>query len=97
MSKSIYKYVLDLQAQQTLELPRDAEFMHVGWTGGNKIMLWALVETNPGPTEAFEIFIYGTGHLIPMRQQLTYLGTVIMQGNMFPPPIWHVFRRNIPA
>lgn len=71
--KTIYKYILEFDKKQQIELPLDAEMLSVQLQNG-QICLWAKVSTTL-PKIKRVIHIYGTGHHIE-EDNLSYIGTV---------------------
>jgi hypothetical protein len=82
--KTIYKYVLQVQDQQTLSLPEGAEILSVQVQYGAPT-LWALVDVG-APAKAQQIHCYGTGHDVPDRPTI-HIGTVQL-GTY----VWHFFK-----
>lgn len=83
--KTIHKYPLNLDTEQTLTMPAAAEILSVQDQGG-VLCIWALVDTDRLPEER-RFRVYGTGHAIANFPH-KYLATVI-QGSF----VWHVFER----
>lgn len=82
----VWKYDLPVADEQTLDLPEDAELLHVASQHGyaDMVQLWARVE----PTRAYErrqIVMRGTGHLLGEEP---YIGTVVTANGAL---VWHVF------
>jgi hypothetical protein len=93
MRRTIWKFDLDARDRQTVDMPTDAEILHVGAQDptGRSVQLWALVEPTEPPiqVEDREFAIVGTGHAVP--PDLTregFLGSVITAGGAL---VWHVF------
>jgi hypothetical protein len=85
--KVIYKYILDVNREQSLELSIDSEILSVQMQGGN-LCLWAMVNEEL-PKVKRNIHIYGTGITIH-EDNLQYVGTV-QDGDY----VWHVFIENV--
>ena len=84
--KKIFKYELEVVANQEIEMPGGAEILCV--QSQKKIMcLWAVVDPEMA-TQTRKIRIHGTGHDIPDTDSLSYIGTVQMLDGQL---IWHVF------
>lgn len=82
---TIWKYVLDITDKQTLFMPREAEFLHVGEQNG-RLCVWAEVDTDNG-LEPVDVFICGTGNQLPVfGAGVLYVGTA--QVGEF---VWHVY------
>lgn len=71
--KIIYKYILEFDKKQQIELPLDAEILSVQMQN-EKICLWAKVSSTL-PKAKRTIYIYGTGTEIE-KDNLSYVGTV---------------------
>lgn len=85
MTKRIFKYVLDIEDVQTVELPEGAEILSVH-NQNELLCLWALCNPD-APKEARTIHIFGTGNPVcdnPGR----FIGTVLMWHGQL---VWHVF------
>ena len=86
MQKTIWKYLLVHQHQQTIRMPAGAEILSVQAQLGEP-HLWALVD--PEAPEADRTFrLYGTGHPIDPGLDLRYVGTVLLLGGGF---VTHLF------
>ena len=89
MSKTIWKYTIQITDVQTVELPENAKILCV------KIQydiptLWALVD----PTldrEPIEIVTFGTGQPDIETDNLEYIDTYLVMGGDF---VGHVFKRS---
>lgn len=94
MSKTIWKFVLSLEQEAVLEMPKDAEILHAE-IGRHSIRLnppliwiWAIVE--PGaPIENRHFSIRGTGHDLDSAAA-HYIAT-LMDG----PFVWHLFESEV--
>ena len=86
VTKQVWKWVLFTRDLTTIQVPKGAEFLHVGEQHGS-ICIWALV--NPGETKREErtLRIAGTGHNIS-NGKFNYIGTVHLEGGEL---IFHVF------
>lgn len=84
---TIWKYTL--QPHTDLQMPEGSEILTIG-TQGNDIVLWAKV--NPeAPKETRTFLGFGTGHDIPDKLSLTYIGTTsFSNGNL----VFHVFEKH---
>lgn len=85
MTKKIFKYPLEIEKEQTIEIPANARILTVK-TQGNQIYLWAMVNPDHIP-EKRKIRIYGTGHPVDI-ENIIYIGTVMTESENF---VWHVF------
>ena len=85
MTKKIYKYQLEIQAHQRIEMPDGAEILSVQ-VQGSTICIWAIIEEGqPLGERIFRIF--GTGHDLPRDiHGFAFVGTV-----QTGPLVWHVF------
>lgn len=82
----VYKYPLELQMVQTVQLPVGAEILSVLEKDG--IQLYAMVDPTVEEKEDKEILIFGTGHEIPNNINMKFIGTV-RDGYL----VWHIFVR----
>ena len=82
--KTIWKYELNAEGKQEIQLPLGAKFLTVQ-IQNDKPCLWALVDTEvPKITET--ILIFGTGHAVTGEGE--YLGTYQLHGGIL---VFHVF------
>lgn len=88
MSKTIWKYSLQLQDVQAVAMPDMAEILTADFQG-NDLCLWAVVQPER-PMKPRQIVIYGTGHPMPERCDDFYITTIQQAGGAL---IWHVFER----
>lgn len=79
---SIFKYKIEPIIE--LELPKGAEILTVG-PQGSEIYLWAKVDPS-AETEIRRFVGFGTGHDIPDKLDLTYIGTTF-----FGSLVFHIF------
>lgn len=83
--KTVHKFPLTIGNISVLHMPAGATVLHVGLDPGNRICLWAFVDTDlVSETRIFTVV--GTGHEVP--DGLEYIGSVV-QG----PFVWHVFEK----
>lgn len=100
--KTIHKFRIPIPKEHrfTIELPVDAEVLHVGTQDmyGDVAWLWALVDTDkPKAKHVFEL--YGTGHDVHLRtgpehdatahRRLRHVGTFMLDQGHF---VGHVFQ-----
>lgn len=90
--KIIYTYPLQLQEEQTLTLPLNAQILSVQWIHG-KVCMFALVDYDEFTTEPRKFEIFGTG--TPITPQSTpaeryFLGTVVSDDQKI---VCHVFEK----
>ena len=78
----IYKYTLELQQEQTLSLPADAEILTIQIQSG-VICAWVRLDTLK-PERTRTLVICGTGDNPPENGR--YVATV-----QTPPMVWHFF------
>ena len=85
--KKIYKYPLEIEDTQFVELPLGAEIL-TAQMQGNQLCLWAMVNTSPEAiNKNRRIEIIGTGSPVPTGD-LKYISTFQMMGGVL---IFHVF------
>lgn len=85
---NIYKYNLQVTDEQVIELPEDAEILHVDCQdpSGRTIQLWAKVGVTT-PTASRRFIILGTGQPVP--EDAIYIGSVLCAGGAL---VWHIFQ-----
>lgn len=81
--KTIWKIPLTLAAQQIIEVPAAAHFLHIGIDGEGSRCLWFAVDPAAGKSE-MEIIKVGTGRDLPHVGD--FIGTIIQDGD-----VWHYF------
>lgn len=82
MNKTIWKFPLDLEDSQIIDIPIGAKFLTAQVQGC--ICIWAVVD--PGKvSERRRILIRGTGHPFTGSEE-RYIGTVMDRAF-----VWHVF------
>ncbi len=82
----IFKYVLDLEDEQTISVAEGAESLSVQLQNG-KICVWAAHrDYTKELTEPRKFYIVGTGNPFEVRKAKRFIGTV-QQGDF----VWHVF------
>lgn len=86
--KTIWKFPLEIEDEQEVEMPPKAELLCVQMQG-QQPRLWAVVDPDTTERERRTIAIHGTGH--PMAEAAgRYLGTFQMHGGML---VFHAFER----
>jgi hypothetical protein len=86
--KKIWKFTLDLQDDQEVEMPSGAELLTVQMQA-DTICLWAIVDPHTTKRDRRTFYIVGTGHDMPPKvSAANYVGTVQQAGGAL---IWHVF------
>lgn len=86
--RTIWKYSLEVKAEQGIMMPDQAQILSVQYQG-EKLVLWVLV--NPKLKQRDRVIaIHGTGHRIEFIYSLIseYIGTVQRAGGA---PVGHVF------
>jgi len=87
-TRIIYKYPLEVQEKQSVELPANSKILSAQFQGGD-LYLWALVNKDPGASVQEHIVeIYGTGQDITydLGVRRNHIATVQSQGF-----VWHIF------
>lgn len=90
--RRVLKYELQVTDEQTVDLPRGAELLHVAQQDPSDplhLQLWALVDPD-APDEPRRFAVRGTGHLCEDFKQgrLEHIGTVLCPASGL---VWHVF------
>jgi hypothetical protein len=88
--RTVWKFPLEVTDWQEIEMPQDAEILHVGdqspaTSPRRTLEVWALVDPN-NPRVARKFAIHGTGH--PVTEGGTHIGSIITAGGAL---VWHVF------
>lgn len=88
MAKKIFKYQIETLDNQTIEMPRGAEILHLDLQN-NIPCIWALVD-DKNPKEKREFLVVGTGHEIDYNIEFNYVGTYqLMSGGL----VFHVLEK----
>lgn len=83
--KTIHKYKIRTIDEQTIQMPVDAQILHVDEVSGT-LYLWAKV--NPqNKMEDVKVSIYGTGMEMDDTTILRHIGSIIVRAGF----VWHVF------
>lgn len=88
--KTIYKYPILIEDEQTVEVPVGSEILSVG-VQNDRMFLWAAVDTAVQGTVGVPILIYATGQEIEADlDDLFFIGTVLLyQGTL----VYHIFTK----
>ena len=88
--KKIYKYTLNIEDRQGLEMPTGAKILSAKNQGDN-ICLWALVDTEEKMTMTYEIEIFSTGNPVYENDKTfrEFIDTCVMPNGL----VWHLFKR----
>lgn len=74
VARKVFKYPIHpADSRFTVDLPFNAEIIHVGMQRG-QLCMWAVVEEDNSP-EPRDFIIVGTGHQIPDVNPLKHLGS----------------------
>ena len=86
---TIYKYVIldAVGVHDELTLPIGSKLLSVE-SQGMTVVLYAQIDTERKSTEQYELFMYGTGHLVHHYRTAKFLGTAKMNDGAL---MWHVF------
>lgn len=86
MNETIYKYTLEVEDIQVLEIPHGAQFLSVQVQHGKPCM-W--VRLNPKAQEVrVKVCTVGTGHPAERVEGMQFVGTYQLDGGQF---VGHVF------
>jgi hypothetical protein len=85
--KTIYKYVIEVEDEQELNLPLGAMILSAAFQG-KTLCMWVLVDKDEDYSKKQTVYIYGTGHNI-VEENSRFINTVFMDYLVF-----HVFVRN---
>ena len=89
MSKTIWKYEIEITDIQDVKMPKDAEILTVQAQRGC-IGIWAIVNSEETEIVRRTIIIKGTGHPINPEYNLKYIGTFQIYGGEL---VFHVFEK----
>lgn len=86
MSQLIYKFILEMQEIQNIQMPKGAKLLSAQFQGDD-LCLWALCDPNQ-PHMHRKIRLEGTGHEIQCLsdKEMEFIATV--QDGRF---VWHIF------
>lgn len=84
----VYKYTLQTELRQTINVPRNSLFRHVGLDPKGQMSIWFEVDSKE-PSVKMEIDLFPTGIAIDGSPR-TFLGTVITSHH-----VWHIYQRII--
>lgn len=87
MMLEVWKFKLE----ETIEMPKGARIIHVGFQRGT-LYVWALVDST-APKETRNFLIYSTGDVFPIKEgisaeMLSHLGTFLLDEDKI---VVHVF------
>lgn len=88
VNPTIWKVVLDLTDEQSVQLPALAEIL-CAREQHDQICIWFRCHPS-APKQSREIAIVGTGHPAPAAHEARYLGSASLHEGQF---IFHVFER----
>lgn len=85
---TIYKYVLDIDDEQTLTIPAGGTILHIE-SVNDSVCMWVRVNDS-SPLVPRRFAILGTGHTIPKDVLLKgkFIGTAVTVNGRL---VWHVF------
>ena len=81
MEKAIWKYELEMNGRQWIEMPRDAEIISIQKIDGI-VCLFAIVESDSDKVKNI-VEVYNTGEVLPDLSTRLYLGTVHYGASVF--------------
>jgi hypothetical protein len=82
----IYKYPLELQGLNIIEMPKGAEILSIQEQLAT-ITIWAILNPDEETKEKRFFEIYGTGQPFPVNRNYNWLATCVMKTGF----VWHVF------
>lgn len=87
MSKTIWKFVLDVTDSQFIRMPHESKILHVN-TQRETVCMWA--EVDPSLPQVLRRFcVYGTGHQMP-DDPGRYIGSIMLQDGDL---IFHIYEQ----
>ena len=87
--ETIYKYKLEVTADQTIEMPNGAEMLTVQVQAGIPC-LWAKVNTE-NPVHKYKFKTHGTGHPLDKDFNGLYIGTYQLYNGTLAFHVWQIF------
>ena len=92
MNNTIWKYTLNAEKVNIIDMPLGAEVLSVE-THGTDIVLYALVNSTEKAQQQIKVITYGTGHAIDVNiSDFKFLGTAkLYKGSL----MFHVFYKRI--
>ena len=87
MNSTIWKFPIETQGEQIINVPVGAEFLSVQVQHG-KPCIWAKVNQQENVTVRAKVSIVGTGHPASRTDGMMFLGTYQLDGGDF---VGHVF------
>lgn len=85
MSKTIFKYPLEVVETQNLVMPNSAQILKLG-VQDDKVYVWALIEEGDNSVRSQEIKMVGTGWETDVDWE-NHIGTVFVRRY-----VWHYFK-----
>lgn len=86
MSKTIWKYPLQMADKQQVSMPFGAKIRSVA-AQGDTVCIWAEVDPSAPKKRERTIYIYGTGHVMP-DDPGTYIGSFMLHAGAL---VFHVY------
>ena len=86
LTMKIFKYPLAITDKQELYLPPSSTLLSAREQNDN-LCVWALVDDIPESADLYEVYVIGTGNLMELPSNATYLDTVVMSYGL----VWHIF------
>lgn len=87
MIRTIFKYgVQAVDGEQYVDLPVDAEIVHVGKDGPSRVLFWAVIDEQ-ADYESRTFVVVGTGHEWP--ENCVYRGTARDDAFL----VWHLLEK----
>ena len=94
MRKAIFKYLLDIQDENKISMPKGAEILTCQTQNDKQPCVWAIIDTEQKETEVRHFEILGTGHTANALNEgykRIYISTFqILNGSL----VFHLFEIN---
>jgi hypothetical protein len=84
--QTIFKTVLDICDEQTIELPQGFNILHIAKQNGHPC-IWYECDSS-SPIMKVTIYCFGTGFRMDDAPAMVYIGTVQIDGY-----VWHYYRK----
>lgn len=86
--KTIFKYPIKIADKTVITLPETAVQLSMQSQDG-QITLWCLVDSEEAEKVEYEVYVVGTGNLVPDGIDGTHYQTTIVMR----PFVWHIFMK----
>ena len=85
--KTIYKYPIEIEDRQFVELPKDSVVLSVGVIAA-RVYIWVIVDPDL-KTMLVQFELRGTGHPLKLKENALFIGTFQLMGGAL---VYHLFK-----